>query len=92
MILGDMFELGAESTKEHQEIVDSLLTEKELVCFFIGSAFYGCKLSHSKFQFYESFESFSDYLKEKSIENSTILIKGSRGMALERLLDYLLLN
>lgn len=92
MILGDMFELGAESTKEHREIVDSLLTEKELACFFIGSAFYDCKVSHSQFQFYESFESFSDYLKEKSIENSTILIKGSRGMALERLLDYLLLN
>jgi UDP-N-acetylmuramoyl-tripeptide--D-alanyl-D-alanine ligase len=89
MILGDMFELGADSKKEHQEIVDSLLSEKEVACFFIGSAFYLCKVDYPKFEFYESFDSFSVYLKEGAIQNSTILIKGSRGMALERVLDYL---
>ena len=38
------------------------------------------------------FEGFSDFVKNvnlNNISNSTILIKGSRGMALERLLDFL---
>ncbi|MEZ7507063.1 UDP-N-acetylmuramoyl-tripeptide--D-alanyl-D-alanine ligase [Flavobacterium sp. Arc2] len=89
MILGDMFELGAESKKEHQELVGSLLNEEAVQCFFIGAAFYLCKVGNPQFQFYESFDSFSASLKDMNIENSTILVKGSRGMALERTLDYL---
>jgi hypothetical protein len=33
-----MFELGSES-KEHQQIVDSLLNVKSVQCFFIGTRF-----------------------------------------------------
>ncbi|NGY37305.1 UDP-N-acetylmuramoyl-tripeptide--D-alanyl-D-alanine ligase [Flavobacterium sp. XN-5] len=89
MILGDMFELGAESKKEHQEIVDSLLKEKKLQCYFVGGAFYLSRVDNPQFKFYESFDSFSTSLKDVGIENYTILIKGSRGMALERTLDFL---
>lgn len=89
LILGDMFELGAESKKEHQEIIDLLLKEKTVKCYFIGEAYYLCKVDNSDFQFYESFDSFSADLKNVEIENGTILIKGSRGMALERTLEIL---
>jgi UDP-N-acetylmuramoyl-tripeptide--D-alanyl-D-alanine ligase len=54
-----MFELGSESKKEHQQIVDSLLNVKSVQCFFIGTAFYSSKVSSPQFQFYESFDSFS---------------------------------
>ncbi|MGO4819594.1 UDP-N-acetylmuramoyl-tripeptide--D-alanyl-D-alanine ligase [Flavobacterium sp. W22_SRS_FP1] len=89
IILGDMFELGDESQKEHVEIVKLLLNEKGVKCFFVGSDFYSNRISSPQFYFYDSFNAFSDFLKEKKIENSTILIKGSRGMALERTLEYL---
>lgn len=89
MILGDMFELGDASPKEHKDLIDSLLEEKSAQCFFIGSAFYDNRIDKSNFYFYDSFDAFSNYLKENKIENSTILIKGSRGMALERTLDFL---
>lgn len=89
MILGDMFELGVESEREHQEIVNALFSEKTVQSIFIGAAFYLCKVDNPQFKFYESFDAFSGFLKETKIENSTILIKGSRGMALERTVDFL---
>jgi UDP-N-acetylmuramoyl-tripeptide--D-alanyl-D-alanine ligase len=89
MILGDMFELGAESRQEHKAIVDSLLDEKAVVCYFIGKEFYGNRMDKKDFHFYDTFESFSKHLQETKIENSYLLIKGSRGMALERVLDFL---
>jgi len=89
MILGDMFELGEESQQEHQAIVTLLSNVENVKCYFVGKAFYDDRIDRNNFWFYETFESFSDYLKETKIENSTVLIKGSRGMALERTLDFL---
>jgi UDP-N-acetylmuramoyl-tripeptide--D-alanyl-D-alanine ligase len=89
MILGDMFELGQESQQEHKAIVTMLLNEKNVSCYFIGNAFYDNRIENDNFCFYDTFEAFSGHLKETIIENSTILIKGSRGMALERTLDFL---
>jgi hypothetical protein len=40
IILGDMFELGEESTSEHKAIVSLLLNENDISCFFIGEDFF----------------------------------------------------
>ncbi|WP_395059894.1 UDP-N-acetylmuramoyl-tripeptide--D-alanyl-D-alanine ligase, partial [Flavobacterium sp.] len=89
MILGDMFELGAESQQEHKAIVDLLLNEDKVKCYFIGSAFYANEMKKNNFWFYNTFEEFSNDLATTEFDTSTILIKGSRGMALERTLDFL---
>ena len=89
MILGDMFELGVESELEHKAIVTSLQNIENIKCYFIGTAFFASKITKDNFSFYDTFDAFSNYLKETKIENSSILIKGSRGMALERTLDFL---
>ena len=89
MILGDMFELGAESQQEHKAIVDLLLNEDKVKCYFIGSAFYANIMEKNNFWFYNTFEEFSNDLATTEFDTSTILIKGSRGMALERTLDFL---
>ena len=89
MILGDMFELGQESNQEHRAIVNLLLKENEITCFFIGKEFFANRTDKNNFHFYESFEEFSNHLKGFKIDNSSILIKGSRGMALERTLNFL---
>ncbi len=89
VILGDMFELGEESLKEHATVVASLANQKSIVCYFVGSDFFANSLDNDNFHFYPSFNDLSAYLKTKKIENSIILIKGSRGMALERTLDII---
>ena len=89
MILGDMFELGDESDKEHEEIVDMLKNEQNIKCYFVGTAFYKARVEADNFYFYDSFDSFSVVLSNFIFDNNSILIKGSRGMALERTLDFI---
>lgn len=90
MILGDMFELGTESMQEHKIIVDSLAKEQKSICYLIGKSFYENRISKENLHFFETFDNFSEYLKiNKPKESSIILIKGSRGMALERTLEFL---
>jgi UDP-N-acetylmuramoyl-tripeptide--D-alanyl-D-alanine ligase len=87
-ILGDMFELGKESLYEHKSIVDSLLLQNDLDCIFIGNDFYENKTEKLNFNFFKTFEDFKMYFENFPVENKMILIKGSRGMALERTLDF----
>ncbi|MCZ8197845.1 MAG: UDP-N-acetylmuramoyl-tripeptide--D-alanyl-D-alanine ligase [Flavobacterium sp.] len=89
VIIGDMFELGKESIQEHLSIVKMLEKESEIKCVFIGNDFYANKEDHLHFQFYKSFDDFAMFLKENPLKNNSILIKGSRGIALERTLEYL---
>jgi UDP-N-acetylmuramoyl-tripeptide--D-alanyl-D-alanine ligase len=89
MILGDMFELGDESLQEHKAIVDLLSNENIVKCYFIGAAFYANKRKNNNFWFCNTFEEFSNDLQTTEFKDSTILIKGSRGMALERTLEFL---
>ena len=88
-ILGDMFELGANSAKEHLEIVNQAILTKGCVFYFIGSLFFEQKIAHSTFLFFETFKELQSHLEEITISNTSILIKGSRGMALERVLELI---
>ena len=90
MILGDMFELGIESQHEHKIIVDSLNHQDKSVCYLIGKSFYENRIPNENLHFFETFDDFVKFLKNNKFKKeSTILIKGSRGIALERTLDYL---
>ena len=88
-ILGDMFELGEESREEHKGIRNLLSNESQVTTFFIGNDFYQNKIEKENLHFYETFDSFLVDFKKLQLENYTILIKGSRGMAMERILEFL---
>ncbi len=89
IIIGDMFELGNESLNEHKSIVKMLENKEEIKCFFIGNDFYTNRADFPHFKFYQSFNDFAVFLKVNSLRKCTVLIKGSRGMALERTLELL---
>ncbi len=92
LILGDMFELGDESAAEHEAIIRKALATNVDECIFIGKDFLaqkwkfkGDKLKNATF--HATVENAITALKFHPVKNSTVLIKGSRGMALERLVE-----
>lgn len=89
MILGDMFELGTESLQEHKNIISLVKDKPDVEVLFVGNDFYSNRTPKEHFTFFESFEKLEKYILTKKPVNKDILIKGSRGMALERTLDLL---
>ena len=89
VILGDMFELGAESIIEHQKII-TLLQKLNLNGICVGKNFHSLSIpQNNTIQIFESKNDLSNYLQENNIENKLILLKGSRGIGLESILPYL---
>ena len=89
VILGDMFELGQDAEKEHQTIAD-LATELTInSVILIGENFFKIASTSSKLKVFKSFEDAQQKITDSDFSNTSILIKGSRGMALERVLDLL---
>ncbi len=88
MILGDMFELGNESGREHQLILNKAMESKSARKIFIGEEFYKLKEGKAA-EFFITVQEAKQILEEKPIRASTVLVKGSRGMKLETLLPLL---
>jgi UDP-N-acetylmuramoyl-tripeptide--D-alanyl-D-alanine ligase len=87
-ILGDMFELGPESLGQH-ELIAKQANESGLdQIIFIGKDFYSFK-DNFKGTFFESPVEAAAYLQENPVQDHLVLLKGSRGMKLESLLQYL---
>lgn len=89
LVLGDMFEMGPESAAEHKAIIKKAMETLVDERIFIGGEFAGQKSEvgsrESEAVFYNTAEDAIAGLKANPIRNATVLIKGSRGMALERL-------
>lgn len=84
IILGDMFELGDDSANEHQQIVKKAQQIVGAKRIFIGQSFFQCKQAGAGL-FFQTTQDAIQAIKEQSIQNATILLKGSRGMKLEEL-------
>jgi|TARA_B110000967_G_scaffold161424_1_gene167586 UDP-N-acetylmuramoyl-tripeptide--D-alanyl-D-alanine ligase len=88
-VLGDMFELGASTAKEHLAVVNRAIDTQGCDFCFIGSHFFEQKIDHPKLLFFETYKELQLHFEEITILNTSILIKGSRGMALERVLKVI---
>ncbi|MFM6975265.1 MAG: UDP-N-acetylmuramoyl-tripeptide--D-alanyl-D-alanine ligase [Sphingobacteriaceae bacterium] len=87
VILGDMYELGEESAQEHAAIIAKALALKAQRTIFIGRDFYAQKGSSG--EFYADTAEAQEALKQNSVNGATVLVKGSRGMKLESLIELL---
>lgn len=82
-IIGDMLELGEESFKEHQAIV-SFIESKNIKCYSVGNLFKAISSSKIEKQFTDCEEA-AIYFTQRPLKQKLILLKGSRGIGLERL-------
>jgi len=82
-ILGDMLELGGESNKEHIGII-KLTNQLGLDCMFVGEIFHS--LTKNSFK---NKRELVKYIQENNIHKKIILLKGSRGISLEQLIESL---
>ena len=89
IILGDMFELGSQSKKEHYDLIEFCVKNNFENIFLIGDEF----LKHKdKFEipfFYKTKDELNKHIRKFPITSKYILIKGSRGMKMEDLMNFI---
>jgi UDP-N-acetylmuramoyl-tripeptide--D-alanyl-D-alanine ligase len=89
LILGDMFELEGESEKEHR-LLGALIKERNFNDVYLCGTF--IKAAHEiipSAKYFNRKEDLIEALKREPVLNATILVKASRGIGLERVVDYL---
>ncbi len=92
-VLGDMFELGSQSAKLHSSLAKKFSPDKNTTVLTVGTMM---KNLHKKLRkikvrsiHFHLREALSLYLKYEKIEDSVILVKGSRGMKMEEFVNIL---
>ena len=81
-IIGDMFELGVESSKYHREIID-LAKSLNLQGVFVGANFYKHQEDFDSFMFFKETNDVINFFSVAHPKDNLVLVKGSRGMKLE---------
>ena len=87
LVLGDMFELGAFEASEHQHIADLCASAPAKHVILVGKAFAACKNIAGHVHVYAEKADAVLAMKEAAFQGVTVLIKGSRGMKMEDLLE-----
>ncbi len=89
VILGDMFELGDYAQSEHESIIELALNYNFERIILIGKNFKEFAPSTQKPETFKDIISAKKELEKLKLKNYTILLKGSRGVKLEKLLEVL---
>ncbi|MGE5394214.1 MAG: UDP-N-acetylmuramoyl-tripeptide--D-alanyl-D-alanine ligase [Candidatus Saccharibacteria bacterium] len=88
LILGDMLELGEVSDAEHQKIVDYIEANTFPEVMLVGPQFKKTTAGQEKKKF-DNVELLFNYLQTHPVNNKLILVKGSRGIHLEKILELI---
>lgn len=86
IIIGDMLELGTESHQEHQHILDLAKASGFDEIITVGPNF---KMVNEAGNSFENTDELITYLVKHPVQQSNVLLKASRGIALEKIIDYL---
>jgi len=90
VVLGDMLELGSYAAKEHQRMVEYIVNSDTSILFTFGSLWSAVKVPDSMTHY--AFQSKEDLIKTLKMElkpKDTVLVKGSRGMKMEDIVEAL---
>ena len=90
-MLGDMLELGEDSAAEHKAVVESALSRTFCKVFFVGKEFGAVSsvADGSSAMFFNTSDELAEYLRANPVKDATVLIKGSRGTRMEKVIPVL---
>lgn len=90
-MLGDMLELGADSAAEHEAVIISALSRGFSKVYFVGKEFSSAASAASSdaAAFFLTSDELAAYLRENQVNGATVLIKGSRGTRMEKVIPML---
>ncbi|MBI2269423.1 MAG: UDP-N-acetylmuramoyl-tripeptide--D-alanyl-D-alanine ligase [Bacteroidetes bacterium] len=88
LILGEMLELGNETVGEHQAIIDLVKDKEFKKVYLVGKNFKKVNNTVSA-QLFETADDLCVYFKEYPLKNASILVKGSRGVKLEKVVEVI---
>lgn len=88
-MLGDMLELGEDSAAEHKAVIESAFSRGFCKVFFVGKEFASVSVASDNAMFFHTSDELADYLKANPVHGATILIKGSRGTRMEKVIPEL---
>lgn len=88
-ILGDMLELGEQSAIEHENIVHRLVESKIENIILVGKEFSKCVIDDSRFVVFDSLTSLIESQKIEILQSQLVLLKGSHGIGLHKLIPFL---
>lgn len=88
IILGDMLEMGDKSEDEHLKVLNIIRTLNTESVFLVGPVFQKVSAA-SGYKSFAASDKLVEHLKNEPLSGKTILIKGSRGIRLEKLYDLL---
>jgi UDP-N-acetylmuramoyl-tripeptide--D-alanyl-D-alanine ligase len=86
LVLGAMAELGPESIEEHKTLLNEIAKYRWNEVLLVGGDF--LKIAHPYHKFTNATEA-GTWIKEHHPENSYLLVKGSRSMGMEKVMEYL---
>jgi len=91
LVLGDMLELGEQSRQWHKTVLQQALRLQPRAVFLIGREMEQAAegLPASNVRHFRQHRQLTDALTEQAAKGDTIFLKGSRGLQLEKVLDYL---
>ena len=84
-LLGDMRELGADSAAEHKKVVERL---RGVEAYLVGEEF-GKASAGTGIRCFDSSDELAAWLKENPLQGCTVLVKGSRGTRMEKVIPSL---
>lgn len=93
-MLGDMLELGEDSLAEHVNVIRSVASRSLNQTYFVGKEFAAASqtLAESELsgmQFFATSDELAQHLSQRQLSGATVLIKGSRGTRMEKVIPTL---
>ena len=87
LVLGDMFELGEYSAHEHSQLLQWIIHHPWRQVILIGQQFLECQIPRDNFKYFPSVDAAKPFFQSFYHSGALVLMKGSRGIALEKLLQ-----